>query len=184
MTKVALIAALAALIIHGTASRAQETQDPEPAAESPTPDEVGAEEEEPSDAFALPSATMGALTLQPVLGAGFAYFTQNNSWYGRSTANLGRNSDRWVEGYVRPGFGATLDLSEAGRVRGGISVVGTFTRGTDAAGTNVDENTPTDWPSTRRGWVGTRAPCSPTRSARTRSTSHSAARTSISARAS
>ena len=43
----------------------------------------------------LPSAALGDLTLQPTLQLDLAWFAQRNSWYGRSTANLGRNSDRW-----------------------------------------------------------------------------------------
>jgi hypothetical protein len=109
--------------------------------------------DEPSDAVTLPSAQLGALTLQPTLGAGFAYFTQNHSWYGRSTANLGRNSDRWAEGYVKPGADTKLDLAERGSLTGRISLVGAFTHGTDAAGTNIDENTPVDV-AVDEAWLG------------------------------
>ena len=162
MNKVALIAALAAVIAHGAASRAQEVPVEEPAVEEVPRTEVAEEEpaaeEEASDAIALPAATIGALTLQPTLEAGLAYFTQSNSWYGRSTANLGRNSDRWAEGYVTPGFGATSSLASPGGSRAGFSVVGAFTHGTDAAGTNVDKTRPPTWRSTRPGWAGTRAP--------------------------
>jgi Alginate export len=93
------------------------------------------------------------LTLQPSVEAGVAYFAQNNSWYGRSTANLGRNSDRWAEGYLKPGVGAELELGEAGRRDGRVSLVGAFTRGTDAAGTNVDDDTPTD-AALDEAWLG------------------------------
>ena len=148
MNKAALIAALAAVIAHGAASRAQEVPVEEPAVEEGTAAEVAEEElaaeEEASDAIALPAATIGALTLQPTLEAGLAYFTQSNSWYGRSTANLGKNSDRWVEGYVTPGFDYTFELGEPGRIEGSFNVVGAFTHGTDAAGTNVGNETPTD----------------------------------------
>ena len=51
-------------------------------------------------------------------------FAQSNSWYGRSTANLGRNSDRWSEGYLAPGFGLTYELGGAGRVNGAFNLVG------------------------------------------------------------
>ena len=61
----------------------------------------------------------GALALSPRSGPA-AYFTQNNSWYGRSTANLGRNSDRWAEGYVAPGLIGELDLGDVGRLECGV----------------------------------------------------------------
>jgi hypothetical protein len=143
MTKTALALVCSALIAYAAPCRAQESAgEEEPAAqEAGAVDEVAAESE---DALSLPSVTIGALTLQPSLEAGLAYFTQSNSWYGRSTANLGRNSDRWTEGYLTPGLAAELDLADAGRLSAGLSLVGAFTRGTDAAGTNVDENTPTD----------------------------------------
>ena len=119
------------------------------AEEAPSGELTAAEEEqaagdEAADAVALPPATIGALTLQPTLAAGVAYFTQSNSWYGRSTANLGRNSDDWWEGSITPGLGAVLDLGDAGRFGGRVSIVGALTRGVDAAGTNVDDDTPTD----------------------------------------
>ena len=37
-----------------------------------------------------------------------------------------------------------LDLGDAGRFGGRVSIVGALTRGVDAAGTNVDDDTPTD----------------------------------------
>jgi hypothetical protein len=92
----------------------------------------------------LPSATLGDLTLQPTLQLDLAWFAQRNSWYGRSTADLGRNSDRWWEGAATPGLGASLDLHDAGSLYGRVSAVGAFTRGVDAAGTNVDDDTPSD----------------------------------------
>jgi hypothetical protein len=115
--------------------------------------EEAAPSEEIADALVLPSARMGQLILQPTLASGVAYFTQDSSWYGRSTANLGRNSDRWTEGYLTPGLGAELDLADHGRINAGVSVVGAFTHGTDAAGTNVDENTPTDV-ALDQAWLG------------------------------
>jgi Alginate export len=92
----------------------------------------------------LPSATVGDLTLRPTLQLDLAWFAQRNSWYGRSTANLGRNSDRWWEGAATPGLDASLDLHGAGSLYGRLSMVGAFTRGIDAAGTNVDDDTPSD----------------------------------------
>src|SRR5215207_9025111 len=117
MKAAAFAIACSALVAHAAHCRAEE----------PTPAEAAeAETEGPSDAVTLPAATMGRLTLQPALGAGFAYFTQGNSWYGRSTANLGRNSDRWSEGYLAPGLTAEFDLGDAGRLKGGTTLVGAF----------------------------------------------------------
>lgn len=128
LNKIALIASLAALMALGAASRAQEAPGEEPTVEEGNTTEVAAEEvaaeAEPFDAVALPTATVGALTLQLSMGAGLAYFTQNNCWYGRSTANLGRNSDRWAEVYLSPGLTAEYDLAENGRISGGVSAVG------------------------------------------------------------
>jgi hypothetical protein len=92
----------------------------------------------------LPSATLGDLTLRPTLQLDLAWFAQRNSWYGRSTANLGRNSDRWWEGAATPGLDASLDLHDAGSLHGCLGVVGAFARGVDAAGTNVDDDTQSD----------------------------------------
>jgi hypothetical protein len=39
---------------------------------------------------------------------------------------------------------AALDLHDAGSLYGRVSVVGAFTRGVDAAGPNVDDDTPSD----------------------------------------
>ena len=145
MTRTALALVCSALIAHAVPCHAQEPAgEEEPVAEEAGAAEEIAAETEESSALALPSATLGALTLQPTLEAGLAYFTQNHSWFGRSTANLGKNSDRWVEGYVTPGFDYTYELGEAGRIEGSLNVVGAFTHGTDAAGSNVGNETPTD----------------------------------------
>ncbi len=151
VTRTAAALACLALIAHGTPCRADQPSSDEPAAvgEGAAP----AEEAFPDDAVALPSATLGALTLQPTLEAGLAYFTQNNSWYGRSTASLGRSSDRWTEGYLTPGLLGELDLGGAGRASAGVSVVGAFTHGTDAAGSNVDDTAPTDV-ALDQAWIG------------------------------
>jgi hypothetical protein len=157
MTKHLSAAALALLglvVLTGAARAEDPPAEPAPAdadatpaadgEETPAAEAEAAPAEDASDAVTLPSATFGPLTVQPTLGAGVAFFTQSNSWYGRSTANLGRNSDRWWEGYVTPGLGAELDLGAAGRFGAHVSVVGALTDGVDAAGTNVDDDTPTD----------------------------------------
>ena len=43
-----------------------------------------------------------------------------------------------------PGLDASLDLHGSGSLYGRLSAVGAFTRGVDAAGTNVDDDTPSD----------------------------------------
>lgn len=151
MTRLAAAALIAGFALPIGHLWAQEATDEPAAAEEATAGEEDGEAE--SDTIALPSATFGALTLQPTLEAGTALFTQNSSWFGKSTANLGKNSDRWVEGYVAPGFGVTFDLGEAGRINGALNVVGAMTHGTDAAGTNVDDETPTDV-ALNQAWVG------------------------------
>ena len=45
---------------------------------------------------------------------------------------------------LTPGFDYTFELGEPGRIEGSFNVVGAFTHGTDAAGTNVGNETPTD----------------------------------------
>jgi hypothetical protein len=153
VTRTAAGLACLALIAHGSLGRADEPPSGEPAAASDTVEAPAEEASSPDDALKLPSVTMGALTLQPTLEAGLAYFTQNNAWYGRSTANLGRNSDRWAEGYLAPGLTGELDLGDVGRVSAGASLVGAFTHGTDAAGSNVDDNTPAD-AALDQAWIG------------------------------
>jgi hypothetical protein len=142
MTRFAAVALLAGLALPTDGLRAQETPEEQTASEEEAASEPNGEAE--SDTIALPSATLGSLTLQPTLEAGVAAFTQSHSWFGRSTANLGKNSDRWLEGYVAPGFDYTFELGEAGRLEGSLNVVGALTHGTDAAGTNVGNETPTD----------------------------------------
>jgi hypothetical protein len=136
---------LAAIALQANGLHAQEqAEDQGTPAEDAAAEENGGEAEPEPGTIALPTAQLGALALQPTLEAGVALFTQNHSWFGRSTANLGKNSDRWIEGYVTPGFDYSLELGEAGRIEGSLDVVGAFTHGTDAAGTNVGNETPTD----------------------------------------
>ena len=154
VTRTAAALACLALIAHGSPGRADEPSSDEPAAAGDAAGEAPAEDASSAeDALKMPSATMGALTLQPTLEAGLAYVTQNNAWYGRSTANLGRHSDRWAEGYLAPGLTGELDLGDAGRASAGASVVGAFTHGTDAAGSNVADDTPTDL-ALDQAWIG------------------------------
>ena len=105
------------------------------------------------DEAALPKLEAGSLVIQPRFKAETAVFAQSNSWYGRSAANLGKNSDRWLEGYVKPRFELTAGLDGAGRIDGALDVVGALTHGTDAAGTNVDDETPTDV-AINQAWLG------------------------------
>jgi Alginate export len=137
LSRIAFAALLAALLVHAGDCLAEEQEGEAPAAA----------------AIGLPSAVLGGLTIQPTLGAGLAMFAQSNSWYGRSTANLDRNSDRWSEGYLAPGFGLTYELGGAGRVNGAFNLVGAFTHGTDAAGSNVGDETPTD-AAVNQAWLG------------------------------
>jgi hypothetical protein len=142
MTRFAAAALVVGLVLQVDGLQAQEQSADQAAPADATAGEDGGEAE--SDTIALPSATLGGLTLQPTLEAGMAVFTQSQSWFGRSTANLGKNSDRWIEGYVTPGFDYTYELGEAGRIEGSLNFVGAFTHGIDAAGTNVGNETPTD----------------------------------------
>ncbi|MFO1047848.1 MAG: alginate export family protein [Geminicoccaceae bacterium] len=130
MSRVAL-AALAAAALAQTAAAGQEVPQP----------------------LAIPKLQSGSLAIQPTLKAETAVFAQGNSWYGRSTANLGSNSDRWVEAYVKPGFKLAAGLDGAGRIDGELDLVGALTHGTDAAGTNVGDETPTDV-SINQAWLG------------------------------
>src|SRR4051794_33040085 len=114
---------------------------------------VAASEEWP-DPPTIPRLESGPLAIQPSIKAETALFAQSNSWYGRSTANLGKNSDRWLEGYVKPRFELTAGLDGGGRIDGAPDVGGALPHGTDAAGTNVDNETPTDVAvnQARLGW--------------------------------
>ena len=113
---------------------------------------VAASEEEPKS-LKIPSRESGTLMIQPRFEMGTALFTQSNSWYGRSTINLEKHSDKWLEGYVKPGFELSAGLEGAGRIDGKLDVVGALTHGTDAAGTNDDNETPTDV-AINEAWLG------------------------------
>lgn len=97
-----------------------------------------------SGAHAVPETTLGPLSLRATVDAGVAYVAQQNSWFGRSGANLGRNSDSWWEGALQPGLDLELDLGEAGWLYGRASVLGSLTDGVDAVGSTVADDEVSD----------------------------------------
>ena len=83
--------------------------------------------------------------LQAGVKGEFAYFDQDDSWFGESESNLGKKSETWFEqAYTLSMFGSYF-LQDAGEVYGRVSGLHMRTGNTDAAGSTLgvsqDENT-------------------------------------------
>jgi hypothetical protein len=67
-----------------------------------------------------------------------AFFTQNNSWFGESRENLGRNSNHWWESAITAGLQGSYFFENIGEMYGKFDAVqGNTGNGTDAAGSNA-----------------------------------------------
>lgn len=67
-----------------------------------------------------------------------AFFTQNNSWFGESRANLGKSSTHWWESAITAGFQGSYFFESIGEMYGKFDAVqGNTGNGTDAAGSNA-----------------------------------------------
>lgn len=101
---------------------------------------------EEAPATHLRDLNLGPVRLDPELTLEAAYFAQSGSWFGRSRGNLGEHSGDYAEGAVTAGFEAAAPLGgRRGELYGGLAAIGALTAfGTDAAGTNVPDETVTD----------------------------------------
>jgi len=74
-----------------------------------------------------------------------AYFTQNNSWFGESRANLGKHSDHWWESAITAGIQSSYFFESIGEMYGKVDAVQANTgNGIDAAGSNAESGNVSD----------------------------------------
>lgn len=93
-------------------------------------------------------------SLTPSVSLEGAFFPQSGSWFGESEANLGDKSDYWFEEVLTLGVDGKLSLGDNGYFYGRASGLVTATQRTDAAGSNVPEDTVEDvaWEDGYVGW--------------------------------
>jgi hypothetical protein len=84
------------------------------------------------------------LNLKPGLQLEAAEFLQAHSWFGQSQANLGSKSGDWTEIVVTPSVDGRYSLPSSSALYGRASVIGAFTNGIDAEGSNVNASRITD----------------------------------------
>ncbi len=92
--------------------------------------------------------------LVPSLSLEGAFFPQSQSWFGKSKQNLGSKSDYWFEEVGKLGLSGQASLDRFGAVYGKVSGLVAATQGTDAAGSDVPGDTPSDvaWEDAYLGW--------------------------------
>lgn len=79
------------------------------------------------------------------VSAGIAVFLERAPWFGEPEFNLGGDPDDWAEGFIEPQLRGQYALPGRSRLCGGLSAVGSATRGgLDAAGSNLEERAPED----------------------------------------
>lgn len=94
-----------------------------------------AEQTSPLQFYTGENGSYAKVTLEANLG----FFTQDNSWFGKSEDNLGKKSDSWWESLIRPGLEASFTLPSTQTLYGRIDAVQANTfGGIDAGGTNVE----------------------------------------------
>lgn len=77
--------------------------------------------------------------LQATLGVDYAYFSQDNAWYGADRAKFGTDIDSWSESLIRPGLEGQVVLANSQSIYGRIDVVQANTfGGIDASFTNAE----------------------------------------------
>jgi Alginate export len=83
-----------------------------------------------------------------------AFFPQSQSWFGKSKGNLGETSNYWFEQVAKLAVEGQHSLADFGTVYGEVSAIATATQRTDAAGSNVPDDTLSDvaWEDAYLGW--------------------------------
>jgi hypothetical protein len=83
-----------------------------------------------------------------------AFFPQSQSWFGKSNDNLGETSNYWFEEVGELAVEGHHALGAFGTAYGKVSGIFTATQRTDAAGSDVPNDTPTDlaWEDAYVGW--------------------------------
>jgi len=74
--------------------------------------------------------------------ASTVFFAQDNPWFGEPVANIGADTDSWLEVGAEPAVYLSYDQIFGGELFGGVSVVGTKTFGESADGLGVGFNDP------------------------------------------
>lgn len=75
-----------------------------------------AEQTSPLQFYTGENGSYAKVTLEANLG----FFTQDNSWFGKSEDNLGKKSDSWWESLIRPGLEASFTLPSTQTLYGRI----------------------------------------------------------------
>lgn len=93
-------------------------------------------------------------SLKPSISLEGAFFPQSQSWFGESRTNLGDKSDYWFEEVLTLGLDGNLTLDGFGSLYGRASGIAAATQRTDAAGSNVPDDTQEDisWEDAYVGW--------------------------------
>lgn len=92
--------------------------------------------------------------LTPSLSLEGAFFPQSQSWFGKSRDNLGKSSTYWFEEVAKLAVDGEMGLGKVGQLYGRVSALATATQRTDAAGSDVPNDTPSDlaWEDAYLGW--------------------------------
>ena len=92
--------------------------------------------------------------LVPSLSLEGAFFPQSQSWFGKSKDNLGETSNYWFEQVGKLALSGQAALDGYGTMYGKVSGILTATQRTDAAGSDVPGDTPSDlaWEDAYVGW--------------------------------
>jgi hypothetical protein len=92
--------------------------------------------------------------LVPSLSLEGAFFPQSQSWFGKSKDNLGETSNYWFEQVGKLALTGQAALAGYGTMYGKVSGIFTAAQRTDAAGSDVPDDTPSDlaWEDAYVGW--------------------------------
>ena len=92
--------------------------------------------------------------LVPSLSLEGAFFPQSQSWFGKSKDNLGETSNYWFEQVGKLAVSGQAALDGYGTMYGKVSGIFAATQRTDAAGSDVPDDTPSDlaWEDAYVGW--------------------------------
>ena len=92
--------------------------------------------------------------LGPSLSLEGAFFPQSQSWFGKSKYNLGETSNYSFEKVRQGALRGQAALDGYGTMYGKVSGIFTATQRTDAAGSDVPDDTPSDlaWEDAYVGW--------------------------------
>jgi alginate export protein len=121
----------------------------------PHPSRSGIGEHGKESPLELWSADNGS-AIRLTFNAQAIYAAQDNSWFGKSEENLGKESNSWWETGIKPGVMGNFITSRGDEFYGKLNFVATSTTDIDAAGSNVPYGDTNDvW--AERAYVGWRS---------------------------